>query len=121
VLLSGPVLNSGGHLSVLASGNFKIPFWASPPSTILELQVSLASDSPDSLLESFPNINLVDSDRDPSIFTLRGELAGKNLEINNSQSIHSIFATLLEPVNSLLPTPNFEFILTSSEIFTNNS
>lgn len=122
VFFSGPVINTTGHLSLLASGNFRVPFWASPPSTILEIQSSLASDSSSPIVESFPNVTIDDSDRPPSLFTLRGALAGKNLTINYSPSIHSIFATLIESDKAtLLPTPTFEFTLVNSEIFSSNS
>lgn len=122
VFINGPVLEGSGHLSVLASGKFIIPFWASAPSTILEVQASLLSDSATSLIESFPSISLDSSDRAPSIFTLRGSLAGKNLRVDYSPSIHSAFGTLVESRrDSLLPVPNFEFIIVDSIVYTTNT
>ena len=121
VFLNGPILEGSGHLSVLASGKFIIPFWASAPSTILEIQASLLSDSSSATVESFPSVSLESSDRAPSLFTLQGLLAGKNLQIDYEPSIHSGFGTLIESRrDSLLPIPTFEFILVDSLAYTNN-
>lgn len=120
VFLNGSIMESTGHLSVVSSGNFTIPFWATAPATILSIEASLVATGNGATVESYPSFNFTGSPLLPSFFTLQGSLASPDLEVSLSDSVHYGFATVIKPQEvSLAPIPVFEFVLVESEIFRN--